>query len=335
MLILGVETTCDETSLAVVEDGKKVYFNELISQVAKHNVFGGVVPEIASREHYRSLFVLLELLEKSYNIKVKDVDAIAVSNEPGLIGSLLLGVSFTKTLCMVYNKPLIGLNHLYAHLSVANIEHNLEYPYLGVLVSGGHTIFFKVQDEITYNVLGKTYDDAAGECFDKVAKMLNLGYPGGPIIDKIVREATSKNIVNLNFNRRNKWNNNVSFSGLKTAVLYYIKGQNMQNPKDISNTDLINVAYTVQEIITDIILEKIGDFIKKYDFNNIVVAGGVASNSVLRKKVKSLEKKSIKVFIPSPKYCVDNGAMVATLGYFYAKKNMLSPLDIECKSVFT
>ncbi len=335
MLVLGIETTCDETSIAIVENGKKVHFNELISQIAKHNVFGGVVPEIASREHYKSLFVLLELIEKNSSLKIKDVDAIAVSTEPGLIGSLLLGLSFAKTLCMIYDKPLIGLNHLYAHLSAAHIENNLEYPYLGVLVSGGHTIFFDVKDEVTYKVLGRTYDDAAGECFDKVAKMLNLGYPGGPILDKIVIEAPVKNTVNLNFNWHNKWNSNVSFSGLKTAVLYYIKGQNLQNPKVINNTDIINIAYTVQEIITDIILEKIDDFIKKYDFNNVVVAGGVASNSVLRKKVKELEKKGVKIFIPSPKYCVDNGAMVATLGYFYAKRNMFSSLDIECKSVFT
>lgn len=334
MLILGIETSCDETSLAIVGDGKKVYFNELISQISKHAIFGGVVPEIAAREHYKSLFVLLELLEKNSNIKIKDVDAIAVSTEPGLIGSLLLGLTFAKTLCMIYNKPLIAVNHLYAHLAAANIECNLEYPYLGVLVSGGHTVFFEVKDEITYMVLGKTYDDAAGECFDKIAKMLKLGYPGGPLIDRMVKEATSKNKININFNWRNKWGNNVSFSGLKTSILYYINGQNLQKPRELSQSEIIDIAYTSQEIITDIILDKIVNFVKKYDFKNIVVAGGVASNSVLREKVRNLEDGKRKVFLPSPKYCVDNGAMVAILGGFYAKKNIFSPLDSECRSVF-
>lgn len=334
MLVLGIETTCDETSLAIVEDGKKVYFNELISQISKHRIFGGVVPEIASREHYNSLFILLELLEKHSSIKVKDVDAVAVSTEPGLIGSLLLGLTFAKTLCIIYNKPLIGVNHLYAHLSAANIEHKIEYPYLGIVVSGGHTIFFEVKDEITYKVLGKTQDDAAGECFDKIAKMLNLGYPGGPIIDRLVKEAKFKQRVEINFNPHNKWGDNVSFSGLKTAILYYINGQNFRNPKKLQEQDIINIAYTAQEIITDIILEKTVSFIKKYDFNNVVMAGGVSANSVLRQKIKNLEKDNLNIYIPSVKYCLDNAAMVATLGYFYAKRGIYSPLDIECNSVF-
>jgi N6-L-threonylcarbamoyladenine synthase len=334
MLILGIETTCDETSLAIVEDGKKVIFNELISQISKHSIFGGVVPEIAAREHYNSLFILLELLKKNTNLKLSDIDAIAVSNEPGLIGSLLLGVTFAKTLALIYNNRIIGINHLYAHLSAANIEYDIQYPYLGVLVSGGHTVFFKVTDEVTFQVLGRTLDDAAGECFDKVAKMLGLGYPGGPIIDKLVKEADKKELVNLHFNWRNKWGNDVSFSGLKTSVLYYINGQNLQNPKTLQKDDIINIAYTTQEIITDIIVEKTKDFIKNDDFKCIVVAGGVAANSVLRTKMKKLEGEKMKVYIPSIKYCIDNAAMVATLGYFYAKRNLFSNMELDCKSTF-
>ncbi len=335
MIILGIETTCDETAIAIVEDGKKVHFNSLISQISKHTIFGGIVPEIAAREHYKALFILLEILERESPVKIKDVDAIAVANEPGLIGSLLLGLTFAKTLSFVYNKPLITVNHLYAHLAVAHIENEIVYPYLGVLVSGGHTIFFEVKDEITYNVMSKTLDDAAGECFDKVAKMLGLGYPGGPIIDEIVKEAQKKEKVNLNFNWQNKWGNNVSFSGLKTAVLYYIHGQNFNMPKKLENQQVIDIAYTAQEIITDILVEKTDNFIKDNDFKSIVVAGGVAANSVLRNKVRKLESNDIRVYIPSPKYCLDNGAMIAVLGYFLARRKMFSALDIDCNSVFS
>jgi N6-L-threonylcarbamoyladenine synthase len=334
MLILGVETTCDETSLAIVEDGKKVHFNESITQVAKHNLFGGVVPEIASRSHYQSLFVLSDLLEKKSKIKIKDIDAIAVCNEPGLIGALLLGVTFAKTLCFIFNKPLIAVNHLYAHIAAASLENEVEYPTLGILVSGGHTVFFKVENEITFKVLGKTYDDAAGECFDKVAKMLKLPYPGGPAIDKLVSQAEKKEFVNLNFNWQNKWGPNLSFSGLKTAVLYYIHGQNMKTPKILSPQEIVNIAYTIQEIITDMIAQKTKDLIEKYDFKSIVLAGGVAANSVLREKIKAMKTSHLKVAIPSIKYCLDNGAMVATMGYFLAKNNIYSSLKIDCNSIF-
>ncbi len=299
-LTLAIETSCDDTSVALVK-GREV-LSLFIQTHLEHQDFGGVVPEIASRKHAELLEVLVKKTLKENNITMDDIDSIGVTNGPGLLGSLLVGVMFAKGLAQANNKPLIGINHIFGHISANFIENELKLPYIALVVSGGHTELLYTEDHFHFEVIGKTRDDAAGEAFDKGAKLLNLPYPGGPVIDKI-----SKEIDNPSFEfpiaMKQKNNFDFSFSGLKTSLLYFLK-ENERTEENVAN-----IAASYQKAIVDTLIYKLKNAVKKYNVDNIVVAGGVSGNSKLRDSLhKTFKHKSVS--IPSLKYCTDNAAMI-------------------------
>jgi len=299
-LTLSIETSCDETSVALVRDREilAVYTQTHL----EHSDFGGVVPEIASRKHSELLEPLVTKAFKENNITMDDIDSIGVTNGPGLLGSLLVGVMFAKGLAQSNNKPLIGINHMFGHISANFIENELKLPYLALVVSGGHTEILYTEDNFHFEVVGKTRDDAAGEAFDKGAKLLGLPYPGGPVIDEI-----SKDIKNPSYNfpiaMKRKDNYDFSFSGLKTSLLYFTKNNKITE-------DLVaDVAASYQKTIVDTLIYKLKLAVKKYDAKNIVVAGGVSGNSRLRREI-FYNFKNLNISMPSLKYCTDNAAMI-------------------------
>ncbi len=317
MKILGIETSCDETSAAVVSGGKKILSNIISSQVDIHRRFGGVVPEIASRAHLESIGNIVDIAIQSAGIKVSDVDGVAVTRGPGLIGALLVGISFAEAFAESIKKPLAGVNHLHAHV-YANLlsEDSLKMPFIWLLVSGGHTLLGIAKDIDEYELLGTTVDDAAGEAFDKVAKLLGLEYPGGPAIQKI---AAVGNPSLINFPRARVKKNPYffSFSGLKTAVLYYVK----ENEK--SGLDIPSIAASFQEAVADVLVSRTIKASVKYGINRIILGGGVACNSRLREKFSiDCEKNNIELFIPPLDLCTDNAAMVAGLGFEIIRRGL-------------
>ena len=321
MLILGIETSCDETSCAVVEDGVKIRSQEVSSQVKAHSPYGGVVPELACREHIKNMIPVLERVIHEAGISLHDIDAVAVTQGPGLIGSLLVGLETAKALCFTLSKPLVGVHHLAAHLYSAvfaekNAPHILDnlYPFLGMVVSGGHTSMFTVESPLKYQQIGQTLDDAAGEAFDKVARLLGIGYPGGPIIDRL---AAMGNSARIRFPRPNisSGDFNFSFSGLKTAVAGYVRHKGFLNIK-ANDQWLRDICASFQEAVIDSLLIKLEYATKIYAPKNIVIAGGVASNRRLGDEAMK-RFSSFRVIIPPPPLCTDNAVMVAGLGYHY------------------
>lgn len=319
MLILGIETSCDETSVAVVKDGTEILGIKTFSQINKHEKFGGVVPEVASRIHVKVIHYLVAQLLEETNIKPRDLDYIAVTNCPGLIGALLVGVSFANAYAFALNKQVIGVNHLEAHIYAAflNTTETPLLPAVALLVSGGHTSLIEVKNIGDYNVLGNTLDDAVGEAFDKTAKLLNLPYPGGPAINKI---SLSGNPKAFHFPRallKNE-NFNFSFSGLKTSVLYEVTGIGMKNKKPLPLTEenTANVAASFQKAVIDVLVHKTAKAISKLHARSLIVCGGVAANSELKKAMIALAlKNNIKAHIPPIQFCTDNAVMVAGLAY--------------------
>ncbi len=305
MKILGIETSCDETSVAVVEDGKKILSNIIYSQVPLHKEFSGVVPELASRKHLEIILPLIKDALMEANLTLNDVDAISVTQEPGLMGSLLVGLTVAKTLAYITKKPLIPVNHINAHLYAANLEYDIPFPFIGLIVSGGHTLLTVWKNWLDYKILGTTIDDAVGEAFDKVAKLMNLGYPGGPIIDKLFKKGDA-NSINFPLVMLNKNNDryNFSYSGLKTAVVYYMQRN--------ENYVVEDVAASFQKKAIDVLFKKTKLLSEDLNINNIVIAGGVAANSYLR---EVFHHSKMSVFIPSIKLCTDNAAMVGGLAY--------------------
>lgn len=318
---LGIETSCDETAISVVQNGKKILSDEVLSQVDLHSVYGGVVPEIACRAHIESILPTLIEALKDAGIKLSDISAVAVTNRPGLIGALLVGVSVAKTIAWLLKKPLIPINHIESHLYVNNVAQDLSYPYVGLVVSGGHTTLFWVQSPLSYRVIGRTRDDAAGESFDKVAKMLGLGYPGGPIIEKIAKKGNSEAIrfprgfvspESLDF----------SFSGLKTSVLYYCKGQNASAKTPIKKgLNIQDICASFQEAVVDTLIQKTLQAVRHKKASAIVLGGGVSCNEHLRSKFQiAAEKENIRLYLPLKKLCTDNAVMVAAMAYEKYKK---------------
>ena len=319
IIILGIESSCDETSVAVVKNGREVLSNVINTQISIHELYGGVVPEIASRNHVENISPVMKEALKEANIKIDDVDGIACTYGPGLVGALLVGVSYAKALSYAANKPLIGVNHIQGHIAANYITYkDLEPPFLTLLISGGNTQLVLVKDYTKFEILGKTRDDAVGEAFDKIARVIGLGYPGGPKMDKLAQEGTPNivlpkvHIDGLDF----------SFSGLKTAII----NLHHKTP-DINKADL---AASFEKDVAEILLENTKKAVKETNINKIALAGGVSANSYIRKAFKELEEKEdIKVYYPELKLCTDNAAMIASAGYYTYLKGNFSDLKLN------
>ncbi|MGZ3513319.1 MAG: tRNA (adenosine(37)-N6)-threonylcarbamoyltransferase complex transferase subunit TsaD [Thermodesulfobacteriota bacterium] len=332
MLVLAIETSCDDTGAAVVLDGRKILSNIVSSQVPIHQKYGGVVPELASRKHIESIVPIVAEALKTAEVTLKEIDGIAVTQGPGLVGSLLVGLSFAKSTAFATGLPFIGVNHIEAHLSAIFLEEKPpSFPFIGLVVSGGHTSLFRMDGFGKYRRLGQTRDDAAGEAFDKVAKLLGLGYPGGPVIDELSKTGNPKAI---RFPRPllSKKSLDFSFSGLKTAVVNYVKTH--PEPTGGYPEDLIrDIVCSFQEAVVEVLVKKTVHAAQHRGLKRIVLSGGVAANQRLRQKIteESLDQK-LKVYLPSPSFCTDNAAMVGVVGYEYLKRGIRSPLSLNAFS---
>ncbi len=323
-LILGIESSCDETSVAIIEDGRRVLSNIISSQIDIHKVYGGVVPEIASRKHLEVVNSVIDEALSAAGKTLSDIDAIGVTYAPGLVGALLVGVSAAKALAYALNKPLIPVHHIRAHICANYIEHpELEPPFMCLVASGGHSHIILVEDYTSYKVIGQTRDDAAGEAFDKVARVLELGYPGGPKIDKLANEGNEDAVAfkKVSFGKDNF---DFSFSGIKTGVINYIHNLS-QKGEPINKAD---IAASFEKSVVEILVDNLISAADKYNIDRIALAGGVASNSRLRLELEN--RKGIKkVYYPSPILCTDNGAMVACCAYHEWKAGNIADISLN------
>ncbi len=324
--ILAIESSCDETAAAVVVNGRDVRSNVISSQIDLHTLYGGVVPEIASRKHIEKINQVIEEALKNAAMTLADIDAIGVTYGPGLVGALLVGVAEAKAISFARNIPLIGVHHIEGHISANYIENKeLEPPFLCLVVSGGHTHLVKVADYGKYEILGKTRDDAAGEAFDKVARAIGLGYPGGPKIEKASHEGDP---YAISFPRAKVADGvyDFSFSGLKSAVLNYLNGCRMKE-EEINPAD---VAASFQQAVTDVLVEHAMNAIDEFKMDKFAIAGGVASNGVLRNALKeACEKKGVQFYHPSPILCTDNAAMIGAAAYYDYLAGKRSGIDLN------
>lgn len=328
MKVLGIETSCDECSAAVVEDGRNILSNVIATQIELHRPFDGVVPELASRLHTEWISQVVNAALMQAGMTVGDIDAIAVTSRPGLLGSLLVGLNFAKGMASVLKVPFIGIDHIRAHLYAPQIEHPLEYPYLGVLLSGGHTVICRVDSYDSVEVLGTTIDDAIGEAFDKVAKHYGLGYPGGVMIDKLSQNGdpyafkfTSPKID------KGYHPYDISYSGLKTAVINQL--EIFSTGKEATPE---NIAASFQRVAVGMLMKRVEKALEDTGLTRISAGGGVAANSLVRSSLKALEEKGFEVSFPSLKLCTDNGAMVAGLGYRYISDGITSGYDLTASA---
>lgn len=314
MLVLGVESSCDETSVAIVRDGKEVLSCVINSQIKIHEKFGGVVPEIASRNHVYQVSMVFEQAFQDANVKPEDIDLVAVTKGPGLIGSLLVGVNAAKTFALMYNKPIIGVNHLEGHIYANNIEHEMKFPCIALLVSGGNTELIYMKDHLQFEIIGETLDDAVGEAYDKVARVVGLPYPGGPHVDRLAHlgKDTYK-LPRVYLDEENEFN--FSFSGLKSAVINLCHNKKQRN-EEINVNDL---CASFQDTVTEVLVNKTFKLARKMNCKNIIVAGGVSANKGLKERFERENKEGFNISIPSIKYCTDNAAMIGVLGYFEYK----------------
>lgn len=326
LITLAIETSCDETSCAVLKNGREVLSNIISSQIDIHKKFGGVVPEVASRKHIENMNLIIQQALDEADITFKDIDLIGVTQGPGLVGALLVGISSAKAIAYGLNKPLVGVNHIEGHICANYIEHkNLEPPFTCLIVSGGHTYLVQAEDYTKYELVGRTRDDAAGEAFDKVARALGLSYPGGPLIDKLSKEGNPNAIdfprVYLEHNSYD-----FSFSGLKTAVLNYLN-QTKQKKEGIVVKD---VAASFQQAVIEVLVEKTIKLAKERKSQKIVMAGGVAANEGLRNLMMKVgEDENIEIFYPSRILCTDNAAMIGSAAYFNYIKGQVSDLYLN------
>lgn len=326
ILILGIESSCDETAASVVKNGREVLSNVISSQIALHTLYGGVVPELASRKHIEKINQVIEEALLEAGVSLKDIDAIAVTYGPGLVGALLVGVSEAKAISFAAGIPLVGVHHIEGHISANYIENKeLEPPFVCLVASGGHSHLVIVRDYGEYDIVGRTRDDAAGEAFDKVARAIGLGYPGGPKIDRLSKEG---NPDAISFPRAKVDENeyDFSFSGLKSAVLNYLNGCKMKgvtvNPAD--------VAASFQKAVTDVLVEHSLHAVKAYGYDKFAIAGGVAANSSLRAALETeCARNNIRFYHPSPVFCTDNAAMIGVAGYYEYIKGVRDGYDLN------
>jgi N6-L-threonylcarbamoyladenine synthase len=334
MIILGIDTSCDDTCAAIVENGKKLLSNVINSQLIVHHRYGGVVPELASREHIRNIVPVVKESLRKAELNSKDIDAIAVTVGPGLVGALLVGIYFAKSFGYANNIPLIGVNHLEGHiLSIFLEKRSPPFPFIALTVSGGHTNIYHVRDFGDYTVLGQTLDDAAGEAFDKIAKLLELGYPGGPVIEKL---ATTGSPEAIDFPRAylSKDSLDFSFSGLKTSVALYVRKWRDQKTSE-NKIKIADIAASFQIAVVDILIDKVITATAQVVVKSVVLAGGVARNNYLRNKLqKKMTKEGIDLYISSPEFCTDNGAMIAVAGYHRIIKGERDDLTLDARSRF-
>lgn len=325
ILVLGIESSCDETSVAIVKNGREVLSNIISTQIEIHRRFGGVVPEVASRNHVMAIINVLNEALSCAHVTLKDIDAIAVTYGAGLIGALMVGVSFAKALAYSLKIPIIAVNHIRGHMSANYITHkDLVPPFVGLIVSGGHTAIVEVKDYITFLPIGSTLDDAIGEAYDKVGRVLGLSYPGGPEVDRLAKGGR-ESIIFIKKPYSSSFDS--SYSGLKTAVINYVNKLNQKHIK--LNVEDICASFQKQAVLP--LIDKAIRACKKFGYTKLCVAGGVSANSYLRKNLEIIGKKEgIKIFFPDLKLCTDNGAMIASMGYFNLINGIgVSDIDLE------
>ncbi len=331
MLVLGVESSCDETSVSIVRDGKEVLANAINSQIDIHKKFGGVVPEIASRNHVYQVSMIFEEALNAAGVEAKDIDLVAVTIGPGLIGSLLVGVNAAKTFALLYKKPIIGVHHLAGHIYANAIEHEMKFPSVALLVSGGNTELIYMKDHFSFEVIGQTLDDAVGEAYDKVARVIGLPYPGGPAVDKLAH--LGKDTYHLPRVYLDDNSYNFSFSGLKSAVINLAHNASQRNENIIPE----DLCASFQNAVSEVLVDKTFRLAKEKGVKQIIVAGGVSANKGLKERFLSLNP-GFEICIPSIKYCTDNAAMIACAAYYQYQKyhkyddlslNAYASLDLE------
>ncbi|MFV0531341.1 MAG: tRNA (adenosine(37)-N6)-threonylcarbamoyltransferase complex transferase subunit TsaD [Flavobacteriales bacterium] len=322
-IILGIESSCDDTGASIIQNGK-ILSNSIANQKVHQN-YGGVVPELASRVHQQNIVPVVHEAVKVANITEKEIDAVAFTKGPGLMGSLLVGTSFAKSLALALNIPLIEVNHMQAHILAHFIDNanneKPEFPFICLTISGGHTQIIRVNDYFDFTILGETIDDAAGEAFDKIAKILGLDYPGGPLIDQLAQKGNPRAFL---FAQPKVKGCNFSFSGLKTSVLYFLQKKMKKNP-DFIKENLTDLCASVQYTIVEILIKKLQKAAKETQINRIAIAGGVSANSEIRKRLQYMEKQGWKTYIPKFEYTTDNAAMIAMVGQLkYERENFAS-----------
>ena len=324
--ILGIESSCDETSCSIVKNGNEEISTVILSQIDIHKNYGGVVPEIASRQHVKNITIVIEECLEKANMKMEEIDAIAVTYGPGLIGSLLIGLEAAKTLSYLYNKPLVPVHHIAGHIYANNLVKEMKFPLLSLVISGGHTELVYMENHLKFEKLGGTLDDAVGECYDKVARVVGIPYPGGPSIDKMAHVGNSTYKLPLPLNDDSY---NFSFSGLKSAVINLSHNEE-QRGNELNKEDL---ASSFQDVVVEIISKKVEKAIKEKNIKYFITAGGVAANKGIRERLaKVCEEANIEYSFPEIRYCTDNAAMIATAGYFYYVNNRISTIELNAKS---
>ena len=325
-IILSFESSCDETSVAVIKNGHDVISNIVLTQMDTHAVYGGVVPEIASRMHIENITIVIEEALNKAGITMDDVDAIAVTYGPGLIGSLLIGLQAAKTLSFIYDKPLVPVHHIAGHIYANNLEKGMEFPLMALVVSGGHTELVYMKEDYDFKVIGSTLDDAVGEAYDKVARVLNLAYPGGPKVDKLAHTGTNTYNLPLPLDDDTY---NFSFSGIKSAVI------NLKHNEEQKGNSIIkeNLACSFQDRVVEILTKKTMKALKDYNCNNLIIAGGVSANSGIREEFTKLcNEQGINLTIPKLEYCTDNAAMIGAAGYYAYKLGRRADLNLNARA---
>ncbi len=327
MYILAIESSCDETSVSIIKNGCEEISTVVLSQIDTHTNYGGVVPEIASRMHVENITIVIDEALKKANMRLDDIDAFAVTYGPGLIGSLLVGLMAAKTLAFIYNKPLIPVHHIAGHIYANNLVKRLEFPLIALVVSGGHTELIYMKEDYSFEKLGGTLDDAVGEAYDKVARVIGVPYPGGPKVDKLAFEGDDTYNLPLPLDDDSY---NFSFSGLKSAVINLAHNEEQRGNKINS----ANMACSFQNRVVKILVKKTMRALKDYKVNNLIVAGGVAANKGLRKTLtKACADAGINLIIPEMKYCTDNAAMIGAAAYYAYKRGDVAGLDLNAKAV--